>query len=298
MSALTAERWVAGEEGIFTGLPAESYHAAPGVSHSMLKNIEPPARLPVYLTEKREVTSAMILGTLTHSLILEPGVPLPMLAIKPDGMKFSTTEGKLWKAKADAEKRIIIKEDEHAALHGMVKAVAEHDDCRDVFAEGDAEVSLFKLSTLDGRTCLCKARMDFIPTGNALADIKTCMDASEEGFGKTLYDSGYFTQAAYYLDIYNAAKPADEPEKAVFVFIAVEKFPPYLVKCYTVHPLAIADGREVNAKRLTSYMECAERKFWPGFKGGFTPIDIPGWARARLQNAAHADWKSQLGQIV
>src|ERR1043165_8519081 len=51
-------------EGIFEDLPAHVYHAAPGVSNSMLKNMEPPARLPVYLAEKREPTAAQIIGTL------------------------------------------------------------------------------------------------------------------------------------------------------------------------------------------------------------------------------------------
>src|SRR5580698_5346016 len=84
-------------EGLFAGLPAEQYHKAPGLSHSMLKSMNPPARLPVYLTEKREPTVDMIMGTLVHQAILEPNAPWPQIAVKPETYPDKKTgEAKPW----------------------------------------------------------------------------------------------------------------------------------------------------------------------------------------------------------
>ena len=57
--------------GVYFDLPAEDYHAADGVSQSMLQHMDPPARLPVYLAEKRE-----------HLPMLEGGDPALFYRVK------------------------------------------------------------------------------------------------------------------------------------------------------------------------------------------------------------------------
>lgn len=273
-------------EGIFTDLPAETYHKAPGFSHSMSKNMEPPARLPAYLAEKREVTSAMKLGTLVHTSILEPEKPLTGLAVKPEWMSFTTREGKWWREDQQKAGLEILTQDEWATLNGTVASIRQHSLCQPLFAEGTAEVSIFKNFTLGG-TLLRKSRMDWVPTGgNCLVDIKTCLDVSDDGFSKTMYEMGYYTQAAYYLDIWNDSHPLND-QKECFCFIAVEKFPPYLSRCIVLRTEAIKRGREVNLRRMQAAMECYERGFWPGYAETFTALDIPGWAHGKLVDEAN-----------
>lgn len=267
--------WQPETEGVFEGLPAESYHAAPGVSHSMLRAMDPtPAHLRAYLDEEFEPTPLMILGTLAHSLLLEPERPLPQLAIKPAEMKFSTKEGKAWRAEQQAVGRIIIGEDAHASLLGMVRNVSRHAGARDLLANCLTEVSVFQRFNLGG-TVLRKGRMDIIPRANVLADVKTCDDASPAAFAKKLFE-GYATQAAYYLDLWNDANP-DDPRDG-FAFIAVERQPPNLVATYVVHPDAIKWGRGRNIDALALYIRCAADNHWPGYPTEFVPLNLPEWA--------------------
>lgn len=265
------------KEGIFHDLPAETYHAAPGVSHTMLKHMHPtPAHLQAYLQEKPEPSAAMILGSLVHSLVLEPERPLPRLAIKPAEMKFTTREGKAWRDEQQRAGKLIITEAEFKTLLGCVSAVSKHTVCREIFAHGQSEVSVFqKFFNLDN-TVLRKARLDFVPDGNALVDVKTTQDASPEAFAKEIVSYRYHTQAAYYLDIWNDA--TERPFKQCFLFIAVEKVPPYLVAVYNLDIQAIEKGRAENHADLCTYMACAERGEWPGYAQEIVNLNLPPWA--------------------
>lgn len=272
--------WTPNTEGVFYGLPAKTYHDAPGVSHSMLRAMDPtPAHLRAYLDEEFEPTPLMILGTLTHDLILEPERPLPRLAIKPSDMKFSTKEGKAWRSEQQAAGRLIIGEEAHTSLLGMVRSVSRHARARELLSACDVEVSVFSAYADGDETTLRKGRMDIVPHGNVLADVKTCDDASPDAFAKKLFE-GYATQAAYYLDLWNDANPQDQREG--FVFIAVERRPPYCVATYIVHPDAIAWGRTENRRKLGQYILCEITGEWPGYPTEFVPLNLPAWATRRM----------------
>ena len=77
-------------EGVWLNLPSETYHAAPGLSHSMTKHLNPPGLLPVYLSEKHEPTAAMMMGTLVHQRPKRPrgqnAARLPQLLFKVVGV--------------------------------------------------------------------------------------------------------------------------------------------------------------------------------------------------------------------
>lgn len=263
-------------EGLFA-MPAVDYFAAPGVSHSMLKAMAPtPAHLPPYLAEPREPSAEMVLGTLTHSRILTPEEPLPRLAVKPADMKFSTREGKAWRAEKEGAGLLIVTEAEHEALWGMTRSVSAHPIAGHLLSEGLTEVSAFARFESGGLSCLRKCRFDLIPAANVLCDVKTSSDASPQAFRRDLYEKGYATQAAYYLDLWNALMP-DDPREA-FVFFVVERKPPFLVASYIVAAAAIEFARERNRSRLETYMRCAAANAWPGYPETLVPLDLPPYA--------------------
>lgn len=263
-------------EGIFFDLPADTYRAAPGCSHSMLKKLHPrPAHLLAYLQEQRESTPAQILGTLVHHSLLEPDRSLPRLAVKPEGMKFNTKDGKAWRDAQLAEGNLILGQDAFQTLKGCVRSVSEHPRCREIFAEGKSEISIFRNFHLGG-TVLRKARLDWVPAGNALVDIKTTQDASPEAFAKEILNYRYHSQASYYLDIWNDSQQV--PDKECFIFIAVEKSPPYLVAVYDLELKAIGQGRKRNIADLATYIDCTARDHWPGYDEAIATLDLPAFA--------------------
>lgn len=301
ISQPTALPFREGTEGIWLDLLAETYHAAEGCSHTMLKHIDPPARLPVYLSGEREITAAMILGTLTHHRVLEPLAPLPKVIVPPrtypapvdcSAVKqkkaqpgdpldwhWSAKFCKAWAAQMEEQGQIILTETEFNTVEGMVRSIKDHPLCKSIFADGWSEVSVFK-NSITSPTVLRKARLDWVPRhGSALVDVKTCQDASLDAFAKTILDQGYHCQAAYYLDLWNDAvwETAFTPREH-FVFIAVEKTPPYLVAVYNLHIEAVKKGRGLNMDRLVTYGRCSAKKEWPGFSPDVETINLPQWA--------------------
>ena len=104
-------------------------------------------------------------------------------------------------------------------------------------------------------------------------DFKTTTDASYESFKRTIWNMGYYRQAAYYLDI---AKTNGLPHTD-FVFVAVEKAPPYAVALYHMEDAAIATGRREYERLLALYEECLEKNEWPAYPKEPQLMGLPHW---------------------
>lgn len=269
-------------EGIFYDMPAEQYHAASGVSNSMLKRLaRSPAHLRSYLDEPEEQTPPMLFGQVVHQLLLEPTRPWTW-AIRPPGLDGRSKEGKEWKARV-GDKPVL----DHADwldVEGVIASVRTHPMAKLALASGNSEVSLFKTFTL-GRTVLRRARIDFVNQGNTLVDIKTTEDARPEAFARTIFNMRYHVQAAYYLDIWNDCRPVGESPKESFVFIAVEKKAPYAVAVYDLAREAINAGRAEYIRLLQLYMECEATGEWPAYSPDVREINLPGYAFRKGESA-------------
>jgi hypothetical protein len=272
-------------EGIIHGLPAERYHAAPGVSNSMLKHLaRSPAHLQASLEQPPAQTPAMLFGQIVHQLVLEPNRPW-FWAVRPPGLDGRSKEGKEWKARVGDKP--VLDHAEWLKAEGVVASVRSHPTARLALGSGKSEVSVFKNFTL-GRTVLRRARIDFVNDGNALVDIKTTDDARPEAFARTLFNLRYHVQAAYYLDIWNDSLTAGEKPKESFVFIAVEKEPPFAVAVYDLSREAINAGRAEYIRLLQLYMECEAQGEWPAYNPDVQEIGLPAWAQRKTELALAA----------
>lgn len=319
MTILPASDWKPNQEGIYADLPAETYHAAPGFSHSMAKNMDPPARLPVYLDEKREKSTAMIMGTLTHSAVLEPDKTPPQVVIEPESYPAPATHEKVKKGVIKAGdaidwhngasyckdwhrqqgSRIALKQSEWETVHGMVGSIARHPTCQLVFRNGSSELSCFRRHEATG--VLLKFRLDWTPPeiSDSLVDIKTCQNekADSEEFSKVLFDMRYYTQGAWYVDNWNLL--TGESRKH-FTFIAVEKKRPYLI---ALHYMEVGDNTWLHAAKLNeyniqTYARCVNSNSWPGYDPQPRKITIPEWASKKESGKEVARWMETVGGKV
>jgi hypothetical protein len=281
-------------QGVHYDLPAETYHSAAGLSHSMLKHLAPPARLPVYLSKKWEPTPAMLVGTFVHNAILTPNEPLPGIVVKPKDMKFNTKEGAFWRDSQDP-KLIIVTHDDFQTINNCIQSIANSPMCKRIFAAGKPEVSVFYD---DPRGFIRKGRIDFVQDGDCLCDIKTVRDegGSPDNFSRILYEERYFSQAAYYLDMWNALNPAN-PKKH-FVFIVVEKVPPFLVSFYYVGEAALELGRARNELDLAAYLNCTKTQEWPGYADDVLKIELPTYGSGKEAKHQHEDWLAKVAKAV
>jgi len=259
-------------EGIKLGVPAKDYHASEGVNHSNAKemDISPRHYLQKITAPPEEPSDAQIIGTITHSAILEND--FSGFVIKPEGMTFTTKESKAWR---DSQTKQIIKQDEASNISGMATAVKNHPlASRILFSEkGNNEVSCWKIHPTTG--LLIKGRADRVTTDNqertTIVDVKTCGrgEASPGEFSRDLFKWKYHSQAAWYLDLFGAS---------YFVFVVVEKEAPFAVACYNLDGPSLQLGRELNERRLAKIKECAESGKWPAYSEALNQINIPDWA--------------------
>jgi len=82
---------------------------------------------------------------------------------------------------------------------------------------------------------------------------------------------------SHYLDLANESGVAKE----CFLFVAVEKTPPYLVAVYNLDQEAISRGRDENFAALLTYIRCSERNEWPGYPEQIANIGLPTWANKK-----------------
>jgi hypothetical protein len=266
-------------------MSAEAYFAADGLSRSMTEDIIPPLNTPLHFWAKHiakiapaEETPAMRLGSLTHRFILESDTTEGAFHIKPAGMNFATREGKEWKA--SRSHLPILTSDEAAAIEGMRAAVWKHKVARKFIEGAQTEKCLF---AQDGKGTLRKARLDLIPpSGNTLADLKTCLTAEPDEMSKTMDKLGYNRQAAFTLALCELLGMPFER----WVLICVEKTPPFDVVCYPVDELAVRIGRREIEGAIQTYRHCVETGEWPGRCAGVSDeLTLPRWRQKELDAA-------------
>lgn len=264
--------------GVFS-MSAEQYHASDAVSNSRLKWIAHPKTPAHYrarwITKEipDEDTEALRIGALTHRCILEPETMQDAFHVKPDGMKFTTKDGIAWRD--SHQDRPIVSAEDMDAVHRMAQSVWAHPTAKKILANSDREQSAF---AEDGM--LLKARFDIVPkSGNLLADLKTCISADLETVQKSILNHSYHRQAAFYLRV---AKLLGI-ERKTFVFIFVEKAPPYAVAVYQLEDFAIKAGRMEVERDLRLLSACMAEDKWPGYSDGIEVASLPEWEIRRLE---------------
>lgn len=182
------------------------------------------------------------------------------------------------------QNRIVLSQDQWDQLHAMRDAVWNHPAASGVLQRGN----------------------------NMVVDLKTTDDASLEGFSKSIANWRYDVQHPYYLDgLCEAIEQSggELPEAAVigaaelsaywidketgvlcrcrpdfwrgypkhFIFIAVEKKPPYAVGVYKLDEESVELGRAQYRTDLRVYAECKANDKWPGYGDKIQTISVPGW---------------------
>lgn len=256
----------------------ERYRAAAGVSKSMLDILaeKTPAHLQAYLRAEPEETPALRFGTILHRALLEPDTYREGFHVKPEKMNFATKDGKAWRD--EHEDRPLISFDEEKQITAMVSAIYTHPFAKRLLTGAVTEQSIF---VEDAEGVLRKSRLDALTKGSTIPDIKTTESANMEMFERSISRYRLHVQAAYYVDNCRLAGI----EKNEFFFIAVEKSPPYAVRCLQLMPEVLSWGRFLYRNDLQTYRNCVETNFWPCWSDGYEDVTLPTWEMKQLENA-------------
>lgn len=268
-------------DDLATGLyrmEARHYHASYGVSKSRLDDLAQhcPAVCKYRQDHPEAETEAMRIGHWTHLAVLEPDEFAKRAAVSD----LDNRRGNNWKIAKEAAATFgqeLFLRPEHDEIAGLAASVRAHPLCREILeVPGAAEVSAFAEDEETGMQL--RSRFDWLPAaGNALADLKTCACASSQAFGHAVADGRYHAQAAFYLDQANRLGL----DRDTFVFIAVEKEPPYPVAVYQLGAAEIEEGRRLYRADLMRYLQCSISGKWPGYGDDLQMLSLPPWAFKR-----------------
>lgn len=261
----------------------DEYHGGPGISKSHLDAIasaSPAHYWHRYLNpdrEPEEPTPAKIMGTAVHSAILEPDLFPTACVAAPADINRRTNAGKAeWEAFLDAHKgKTILSAEDYKTCLAIRDAVHRHPLAAGLLTGGKAEQSFYAVDQETGE--LIKCRTDYRhDSGAMIVDVKTTDDASPAGFGKSAANYRYTVQTAWYNGVLDAAfgeHPGD------WVFLAVEKDPPYAIGVYFTEPEQLIRASIVARRDFLRIVEHKRRGYWPDYATAPLPLALPSWSR-------------------
>ena len=229
---------------IIHNLPNDEYHSRPEIGSSDLRNFRVSAANYRYKKDHPpEPTPAMKLGSQFDHLFfygkLDPGL------------------------KISAKDEQTVKE--------MVESLRSNRTAMGLFSNGEEQLSYF---WTDRQTGLgCKSRPDWVNHKHRIiVDLKSAVDASEDGFNKAIANFRYHWQA-YWYDI-----PLQYDR---FMFVAVEKKPPYHIGIYEADEEMLYLAEQEIKWILPEIMECQASGVWPKPKEEIKTAKLPRWYLAK-----------------
>lgn len=266
------------EPGIYTELSNEAYHSGPGISKSNLDAIHrSPAHFLASFDIHEEPTKALSMGTAVHTAVLEPE-RFKVDFVIPPSFNRRTKDGKTAAEEWERENcgKTPISVEDMAIVTAMRESVMNNPIAAKLVEMTQHETSVF--AKFDD--VLCKCRPDgWQKDKGILIDLKTTEDASPEGFAKACARYRYYVQDTFYRTVVSSLLNTDA-DKLSFVFVAVEKKPPFAVALYSLDDLAKLQGWVEIREDLRNFREAVESHQWRGYSPKIETLSLPRWAVA------------------
>ena len=266
--------------GLHHSLSQQEYRGLDAIGKSDLDLI---AKSPAHFKcAVREETAAMTLGSAVHCAVLEPD-RFAMDYVMAPGIDRRTKVGKEQFAEFEAANhgKTVLSMEDGMLCHHLAQSVLSHALAAPLLVGAMPEVSaLWSDAEFNVR---CRARFDALTPGGWIIDLKTTTDSSPRGFAKSVANFRYHVQAAWYLDGYQIATGGDLP--VGFLFVAVEKTPPYAVALYELDAESLEQGRMVARRDLARYANARDLDHWGGYSEAIQTLSLPRWAMTNDINA-------------
>jgi hypothetical protein len=259
------------ETGVYPGLAREAYDRIPRVNWSTLRHMKrSPRHYQAALSGLVAYTDAMRIGRAIHTAALEPERFRAEWAVW-DGERRA---GKEWqKFKAEHASLEILKSKEYELVTAVAEAVRSHPHAGPLLSGGSTECTVLWTDSATGIEC--KARLDH--AGRGIVDLKSCLDASPEGFAGAAWNYDLAGQAGMYMDGFAAASGT---APLAYHLIAAEKDEPHVVQPYRVPKEILDMGRDLYRGLLERLADCRAKNEWPGYATGPLELGLPRWAKS------------------
>ncbi|GAA2867104.1 hypothetical protein GGQ99_001336 [Aminobacter niigataensis] len=296
--------------GVYAGVPIDTYHREPelfgggfSISSSGLRTL---LRRPAEYwwtspynpnAEEPETKQALDFGKAAHMLLLGEHGFAEQYALRPEKYEDDKGTWKAWNANSNACKewlqkqaeagKTVITETEIGHIRHMAAALQTKEPVRLGILKGRIERSIF----CQDNGIWLKARPDVVPNASGdFVDLKTAASVDDESLSRAIYANGYHVQAGLLRMIVREVLGADA--FASFTFVFVEKAPPYDVRVMQLKDSDIDLGERQARYGLKVLRDCLKHKAWPGYDGfdrDISYIEMPPWARTRIDAALNAE---------
>ena len=262
----------------------KEYRNHPAISRSELFKIkESPEKFRYYKDNPEEPTPALVFGQLFHAMALEPDTVKEQFAIAPI-VDRRTKAGKEAFAEFEkfAEGKTVVTSEMSQLASEMCNALIKNENARKLL-DGEKEKEFFWTDELTGEECKCRTDVILkIGDLNIIVDLKTAESAATENFTKDAIKYGYDFQSA----MYKNGVEQNRNEQYIFVFVVIEKKPPYAVNILQADELFIRRGNDIFRELIGIYHECKTSGDWYGYLGKYNQINslaLPAWLAKEVE---------------
>ena len=262
----------------------KEYRTHPAVSRSSLFRLtESPEKFRYFEDHPQSPTPALRFGQLFHKMALQPDTVWDEFAVALD-VDRRTKAGKEAYAAflEDAQGKTIVTADEVLKASEMCEALRANAFAQKLLS-GEKEVPYFWVDEMTGETCKCRVDCRSM-VGNipVIVDLKSTANAQTESFIREAVKYGYDLQTAMYIEGLKANTGVEHS----FVFITIEKEPPYAVNILQADKLLIRRGYDLFRELIGIYHECRTSGNWYGYLGKFNMINnlgLPSWLAKEVE---------------
>lgn len=258
----------------------DEYHNGEGISRSKLvefqkspfhywyKQTHPEPMRDVDVITK---THALEFGNALHTYVLEQDEFFNRYAVF-EKINRQTKAGKEAYAEflSQSQGKALIGSDAFSDICAMNESIQAHELAKNVISDAWYEKSIY-WSDPD-TDLLCKVRPD-IWHESFIVDLKTTASASYTEFQKSIFKFGYHIQAGM---IREALLVALGKDVSTFVFVAIEKEPPFALAVYQLDEMALELGVRQFKEIIKGIKKCTDENHWPSYESGL--INLPRWA--------------------
>lgn len=200
----------------------------------------------------------------------------------------------------DHEGLEVVDDQTNGKVHAALSVLQSHPHASELLKSGVTQVWV-RATYQDKATGIeipVKCLIDLVPIvdhplfGDWLVDLKTTASAHPGRFARDVFNYNYDLQAAWYLDLYNAATGENRTD---FAHIVQENFPPYETRVPVLGRRFVERGRLRYRAALELYCRCVCSGQWPGYDSSGTqwPITEPEEWMLSFENVYPADFGKQ-----
>ena len=269
----------------------DDYHAHPALGSGTIRRLQK-GSAHHFLRKQWECvfgadfdTKALWFGRNFHAAVLTPELFWPKVVVIKRFETYVCKEARdhVKQLKKDnPPDSIFLRFEEEYLLLKMRQAILDHEIISEILNQpGRCEVAGFFKDQETGVEC--KIKPDKIsPSRKWIIDLKTMREINGRAVLSTAIESGWHVQAAHYLEGANAIDGADSYTK--FMFLCVQKSPPFTVACYVCSDELIEAGKNLRKKALLNFKNSFECGRYSDENSGVFNLEKPLWLKDNMND--------------